>query len=66
MRAKLDNARRWAVVRGALGFAQMFAAVVALVLIWETGFSPRALTAVVVACTLTTVSVMLFGAGRRR
>lgn len=66
MRAKLDAASRWAIVRGALGFAQMFAAVVALVLIGETGFGPWSLTAVVVASMLTTVSVVLFGAGRRR
>ena len=52
-------------MRFALGMGQMAAAVVAAVLLLRTGVSAAALGAVVVTCTLSTLSVMLFGSHRR-
>lgn len=43
----------------------MFTAAFAAVLIIQTGASRAALLAVVAACTLTTLSVLLFGGVRR-
>jgi hypothetical protein len=58
--------RRAALTRIALGFAQMAASAFAVGLLVAEGVSSRALIAAVVACTLTTISVMLFGARTRR
>lgn len=55
---------RWGRIRFALGMAQMAAAVVALVLLVGAGVTPLSLAAVVVASSLTSLSIMLFG--RRR
>jgi hypothetical protein len=55
---------RWDRVRFVLGIAQMVAAVVAVVLLGTVGMTPFSLTAVVVASSLTSVSVMLFGSRR--
>lgn len=60
--ARVD--RRAAILRLALGVAQMSAAAFALGLLASEGVTARALAAAVIACTLTTVSVLLFG--RRR
>ena len=54
----------WAWTRFILGMAQMAAAVVSVVLLIDLGVATASLVAVVVACTLSTISVMLFG--RRR
>lgn len=51
-------------IRFGLGMAQMAAAVVAVVLLFTEGVSTISLTAVVVASSLTSVSVMLFGSRR--
>lgn len=53
--------RRWAIVRLTLGVAQMTAAAFALGLLAAEGVSARALAAAVTACTITTLSVLLFG-----
>jgi hypothetical protein len=60
--ARVD--RRAAILRLALGVAQMSAAAFALGLLASDGFTARALAAAVIACTLTTVSVLLFGSRR--
>ncbi|ODS53481.1 MAG: hypothetical protein ABS36_12620 [Acidobacteria bacterium SCN 69-37] len=57
-------ARRSARLRLALGTAQMSAAAFALGLLASDGVTARALAAAVIACTLTTVSVLLFGSRR--
>ena len=55
-------AERWpAVVRLALGITQMSAAAFAFGLLAAEGVTKRALAAAVIACTITTVSVLLFG-----
>ena len=54
----------WGRVRFGLGMAQMAAAVVAVVLLFGVGVTPISLTAVVVASSLTSLSVMLFGSRR--
>lgn len=56
--------KRWAGLRLALGIAQMSAAAFALGLLASEGVTARALAAAVIACTLTTVSVLLFGSRR--
>lgn len=56
--------RRWAFVRLALGTAQIVGATTTLLLLARTGVNAWSLGAAVVACTLTTISVLLFG-GRR-
>jgi predicted neutral ceramidase superfamily lipid hydrolase len=61
-----DDATKWGIVRMCLGLAQMAAATVAAVLLVETGISKSSLLAVVIACALTTVSVLLFGSRRPR
>jgi hypothetical protein len=55
----------WGIVRFTLGMAQMAAATAAGVLLIETGVSVWSLAAAVVACSLTTTSVLLFGSRRR-
>lgn len=57
-------ARRPAVLRLALGIAQMSAAAFALGLLASEGITARALAAAVIACTITTVSVLIFGSRR--
>jgi hypothetical protein len=52
------------VLRLALGIAQMSAAAFALGLLASEGITARALAAAVIACTITTVSVLLFGSRR--
>lgn len=56
----------WGRVRFVLGMAQMAAAVVAVVLLFGGGVTRISLTAVLVASSLTSVSVMLFGRRRER
>jgi hypothetical protein len=56
--------RRWALLRVVLGCAQMFGAAFSVVLVLETGVSPVSLTSVAITCSLTSLSVLLFG--RRR
>lgn len=58
--------RRWAVLRLALGTAQIVGATSALLLLIQTGLNPWSLGAAVIACTLTTISVLLFGGRRSR
>ena len=53
--------RPWAITRLTLGVAQMTAAAFALGLLAAEGASARALAAAVTACTITMVSVVLFG-----
>lgn len=55
------GSQRWAMVRLALGVAQMAAAGFAFGLLVAEGVTGRALAAAVTACTFTTVSVLLFG-----
>ena len=57
---------RWARVRFVLGMSQMAAAVVAAVLLATWGVTSISLAAVVIASSLTSVSVMLFGSRRNR
>lgn len=59
-----DESLWWNRIRFGLGMAQMAAAVVAVVLLFTEGVSTISLTAVVVASSLTSVSVMLFGSRR--
>jgi arsenate reductase (thioredoxin) len=49
-----------------LGIIQMLGAVVSLLLLVQTGVSTLALSAVVLTCACTTVSVLLFASRRRR
>lgn len=56
----------WGRVRFVLGMAQMVASVFAVVLLFGVGVTAISLTAVVVASSLTSLSVMLFGSRRRR
>jgi hypothetical protein len=56
----------WGRVRFVLGMAQMAASVVAVVLLFGVGVTAISLTAVVVASSLTSLSVMLFGSRRHR
>lgn len=53
--------RRPAMLRLALGVAQMSTAAFALGLLAMEGVTSRVLGAAVIACTMTTVSVLLFG-----
>ncbi len=55
----------WALVRFVLGMAQMAASVIAVGLLCGVGVTPINLTAVVVASSLTSLSVMLFGSPSR-
>lgn len=54
----------WGHVRFVLGMAQMAASVIAVVLLFSVGVTAISLTAVVVASSLTSLSVMLFGSRR--
>ena len=56
----------WGRVRFVLGMAQMAAAVVAVVLLFGVGVTTLSLSAVVVASSLTSINVMLFGSRRER
>lgn len=56
---------RWAKGQFLLGNLQMIGAVVSLFLLVYTGVSTLALSAVVLTCVCTTVSVLLFGSHRR-
>ena len=51
----------WAILRVVLGVLQMFGASLSVVLLLKTGVSPVSLTAVVLTCLCTTVSVLVFG-----
>lgn len=62
--APLPESACWGRVRFVLGMAQMAAAVVAVVLLFSIGVTAISLTAVVVASSLTSLSVMLFGSRR--
>ena len=53
--------RRWAVVRGILGLAQMAGAAAALILLARSGLTALALAVVALTCGFTTASVLLFG-----
>jgi len=53
-------------VRFVFGMAQMAASVVAVVPLFGVGVTAISLTAVVVASSLTSLSVMLFGSRRNR
>jgi len=64
--AALLKTRPWAVVRLALGLAQMGGVVTAFCLLWTEGVTRGALTAVVLTSGATTLSVMLFGRDRPR
>jgi hypothetical protein len=57
----LTARRRWAIVRYLLCMAQMFGAVVSLVLLITTGVNQISLSTAVLTCLLTTVSVLRFG-----
>ena len=56
---------RWGRFRFVLGMLQMALAVVAMVLLFTVGVTPVSLASVVLASSLTSLSVTLFG-GRRR
>jgi hypothetical protein len=56
--------RRWDAIRFALGMTQMAAATIAVVLLFLTGITTWSLVAAVLACVLTTASVLLFGMPR--
>lgn len=56
---------RWGRIRFVLGMTQMAAAVVAVVFLFTEGVTAMSLTAVVIASSLTSVSVLLFGSRRR-
>ncbi len=51
----------WAWLRLALGLGQMLGAVLAFILLYSEGISPRSLAVSVETCLLTMVSVMIFG-----
>jgi hypothetical protein len=53
--------KTWAVGRMVLGLAQMMGAVIAAYLLLQTGMNEWSLTAVVLTCGLTAISVRLFG-----
>jgi hypothetical protein len=57
--------RTWAKGQFLFGIIQMVGAVVSLILLVQTGMSTLALSAVVLTCVCTTVSVLLFGSYRR-
>jgi hypothetical protein len=54
----------WAIVRIALGTAQVFGATFSAVLLIQTGVSRPALLSVALTCLCTTASVLLFGSRR--
>ncbi len=51
----------WAILRFALGIAQMFGAVFSITLLIQTGINKFSLIAVVATCALTIISILLFG-----
>jgi hypothetical protein len=53
--------KAWAIVRLVLGLGQMTGAVVALMLLLQTGVNSASIAAVILTCLLTSVSVFLFG-----
>jgi hypothetical protein len=59
------SARRWAHVRFALGFLQMFGAAFSLGLLVFGGITPLALSAVIITGIFTTVSILLFRVWKR-
>jgi hypothetical protein len=59
------KARAWAKGQLLLGIVPMIGALVSLFLLVQTGVSIVALSAVVLTCVYTTVSVLLFGSYRR-
>lgn len=62
----MSVSRRWALIRIVLGLAQMTVAAAAILLLVKQGITPAALVAAVLACVLTSVSVMLFGGWRTK
>ena len=54
--------RRWALLRWALGMAQMFGAVVSVVLLVQTGANAVSIGAVIVTSLFTVISLWLFRA----
>ena len=58
--------RRWALVRLALGVAQMSGASAGLVLLVQTGANEWTLALIAATGVLTTLSVLLFGSWRGR
>jgi hypothetical protein len=64
--ARWPPERRWALLRIALGFLQVFGASVAFGLLLQTGVTRLALIVVTATGLCTTLSVVLFGGGRRR
>lgn len=60
-RSPAARERRRAILRLSLGTLQIFGASAAVVLLFLTGVNPWSLAAVVVTCTFTTISVLLFG-----
>jgi hypothetical protein len=55
-----NEEKGWAIVRMVLGLAQMTGAVAAFYLLFQTGVNALSLSAVVITCLLTTLSVLLF------
>jgi hypothetical protein len=60
-----DPKRRWAVVRIALGQAQMVGAVVSLVCLLQTGMSTLTIGALSITVACLAASIILFGKGDR-
>jgi hypothetical protein len=56
-----NHEQMWAGVRMLLGFGQMMGAVTGAYFLVMTGLNELTLGAVLVTCTLTTISVLLFG-----
>jgi hypothetical protein len=56
----------WALVRLVLGLLQMTGAVVSFYLLFSSGMSGLSLSAVVLTCLCTTISVLLFGSRKAR
>ena len=55
----------WSIVRFVLGILQLTGAVMSLYLLIQIGMSTLALSAVVITCLCTSVSVLLFGSRHR-
>jgi hypothetical protein len=58
--------RAWALVRLILGLLQMMGAVISAYLLLQIGVNALSLTAVVLTCFCTSVSVVLFGSAKNR
>ena len=65
-RAGRNGPRGWTIVRFALGAAQIGAATFGLALLVRRGMTNGVIACVLVACVLTSVSVLLFGGRRSR